>query len=48
MSSMISKELYYKKMEDENGMDIDNIENTPSQVVLWNISRKGYLSQGGS
>jgi len=31
---MISKEPYYKKMEDENGMDIDNIENTPPQVVL--------------
>ena len=29
MSSTILKELYYKRMEDENGMDIDDIKNTP-------------------
>ena len=29
---MISKKLYYKRMEDENGMDIDNIENTPPKL----------------
>ena len=33
MSSTISKEPYYKRMEDENSMDINNIKNTP-QVVL--------------
>jgi len=33
MSSTISKEPYYKRMEDENGMDINNIKNT-LQVVL--------------
>ena len=29
---MILKELYYKRMEDENSMDIDNIKNTPPKL----------------
>ena len=33
MSSTISKEPYYKRMEDENSMDINDIKNTPQAVL---------------
>ena len=32
ISFTILKELYYKKMEDENGIDIDDIKNTPPKL----------------
>ena len=44
MSFIISKEPYYKRMEDENGMDIDDIENTPPSCPMRHLKRGTFIS----
>jgi len=45
MSSTISKELYYKRMEDENSMDINDIKNTPPSCPMRHL-KKGISISG--
>jgi len=45
MSFTISKEPYYKRMKDENGMDINNIENTPPSCPMRYLKRETFVSE---
>ena len=45
MSSTKSKEPYYKRMEDENGMDINNIKNTPPNCPMRHLKRGIFISE---
>ena len=44
MSSTISKEPYYKRMEDENGIDIGDIKNTPLSCPIRHLKREIFIS----
>jgi len=44
ISSMILKEPYYKRMEDENSMDINDIKNTPPSCPIRHLKRGTFVS----
>jgi len=43
ISSTILKEPYYKRMEDENGMDINDIKNTPPSCPMRHLKRGTFI-----
>ena len=44
MSSMKLKEPYYKRMEDKNDMDINDIKNTPPNCSIRHLKRGIFIS----
>ena len=44
MSSTISKEPYYKRMEDENSMDINDIKNIPPSCPIRHLKKEIFVS----
>jgi len=44
MSSTILEEPYYKRMEDVNGMDINDIKNTPPSCPMRYLKRGIFIS----
>jgi len=45
MSSTISKEPYYKRMEDKNGMDINDTKNIPLSYSMRHLKRGTFVSE---